>query len=140
MRKQYQNLCLALFCISVVLVVPLRSWAQSAQQQVQGQALVRLHCTRCHVVADINPYGGIGMTPSFGAIKSLPDWQERFEAFWTLLPHPSVVQLEGITPQRPENAPATLKQIMLRLDEVEAIMAYIHTLPAKDLGATIIYK
>ena len=24
-----------------------------------GRQLVREHCTRCHVVADINPYGGI---------------------------------------------------------------------------------
>jgi len=106
----------------------------------EGRMLVRQHCMRCHVVGDMNPFGGIGMTPSFGAIKSLADWQTRFEIFWTLLPHPSVVQVEGISPPRPEQAPASLKQIVLNQAQVDAIRAFVHTLKAKDLGAPISYK
>ena len=44
----------------------------------KGEKLVRQHCTRCHVVGNLNKYGGIGSTPSFGAMKSLSDWQDRF--------------------------------------------------------------
>ena len=50
----------------------------SAEESVlkRGENLVRQHCTRCHVVGDMNRYGGIGSTPSFGAIKTMPDWKE----------------------------------------------------------------
>ena len=107
--------------------------AEQAGLLKQGEQLVRQHCTRCHVVGDLNKYGGIGSTPSFGAIKSLPDWQDRFAAFWSLLPHPSVVQVEGISPERPKGVLATTKQIVLTPAEVEAILAYIDTVPVKDL-------
>ena len=106
----------------------------------QGEKLVRQHCTRCHVVGDLNKYGGIGSTPSFGAIKSLPDWQDRFAAFWSLLPHPSVVQVEGISPERPKDLLATTKQIFLTPDEVDAILTYVDTVPVKDLGGTVRYQ
>ena len=114
--------------------------AEQAGLLKQGEQLVRQHCTRCHVVGDLNKYGGIGSTPSFGAIKSLPDWQDRFAAFWSLLPHPSVVQVEGISPERPKGVLATTKQIVLTPAEVEAILAYIDTVPVKDLGGVVRYK
>ena len=106
----------------------------------KGEVLVRQHCTRCHVVADLNKYGGIGSTPSFGAIKSLPDWQDRFAAFWSLLPHPSVVQVEGLSPERPKGFLATTKQIFLDMNDVDAIQAYVDTVPVKDLGVGISYR
>ena len=114
--------------------------AEQAGLLKQGEQLVRQHCTRCHVVGDLNKYGGIGSTPSFGAIKSLPDWQDRFAAFWSLLPHPSVVQVEGISPERPKGVLATTKQIVLTPAEVEAILAYIDTVPVKDLGGGVRYQ
>ena len=106
----------------------------------KGEVLVRQHCTRCHVVGDLNKYGGIGSTPSFGAIKSLPDWQDRFAAFWSLLPHPSVVQVKGLSPERPKGLLATTKQIFLNMDDVDAIQAYVNTVPVKDLGVGISYR
>lgn len=106
----------------------------------QGEKLVRQHCTRCHVVGQLNKYGGIGSTPSFGAIKSLPDWEDRFAAFWSLLPHPSVVQVEGLSPERPKGVLATTKQIILSPNEVEAILAYVDTVPVKDLGGGVSYQ
>lgn len=114
--------------------------AEQAGLLKQGEQLVRQHCTRCHVVGDLNKYGGIGSTPSFGAIKSLPDWQDRFAAFWSLLPHPSVVQVEGISPERPKGVLATTKQIVLTPAEVEAILSYIDTVPVKDLGGGVRYQ
>jgi mono/diheme cytochrome c family protein len=47
----------------------------------RGLKVVREHCTRCHVVPGINPYGGIGSTPSFSAMKWLDDWAYRFKFF-----------------------------------------------------------
>lgn len=114
--------------------------ADQTDRLSQGELLVRQHCTRCHVVGDLNKYGGIGSTPSFGAIKSLPDWSDRFAAFWSLLPHPSVVQVDGISPERPKDMPATTKQIFLTVDEVEAILTYVDTVPVKDLGGGVAYQ
>lgn len=97
----------------------------------EGQQLVREHCTRCHVIADINPYGGIGSTPSFEAMKNLPDWRMRFEVFFTLPPHPSVVRIEGISEERPENLPAFSHEIVLTPVDVENILLYVDTLERK---------
>ena len=106
----------------------------------KGEKLVRQHCTRCHVVGNLNKYGGIGSTPSFGAMKSLADWQDRFATFWSLLPHPSVVQVEGLSPERPKGLLATTKQIFLNMDDVDAIQAYVDTVPVKDLGGGVNYR
>ena len=116
------------------------AYASDAGLLEQGEKLVRQHCTRCHVVGQLNKYGGIGSTPSFGAIKSLPDWEDRFDAFWSLLPHPSVVQVEGLSPERPKGVLATTKQIILSPNEVEAILAYVDTVPVKDLGGGVSYQ
>lgn len=125
--------CAGLFSISAV-------HASDAGLLKQGEKLVRQHCTRCHVVGQLNKYGGIGSTPSFGAIKSLPDWEDRFAAFWSLLPHPSVIQVEGLSPERPKGVLATTKQIILSPNEVEAILAYVDTVPVKDLGGGVSYQ
>ncbi|XDZ66089.1 hypothetical protein AB8880_01465 [Alphaproteobacteria bacterium LSUCC0684] len=96
-----------------------------------GRQLVREHCTRCHVIGDINPYGGIGSTPSFEAMKNLPDWRARFEVFFILPPHPSLVRIEGVSEDRPENLPAFSHEIVLTPMDVENILAYVDTLERK---------
>ena len=135
----YSAVC---FCVWAV-IVPFggsQAYAGDTALLEKGERLVRQHCTRCHVVGDLNKYGGIGSTPSFGAIKSLPDWQDRFAAFWSLLPHPSVVQVEGLSLERPKGLLATTKQIFLNMDDVDAIQAYVNTVPVKDLGGGISYR
>jgi len=97
----------------------------------EGRQLVREHCARCHVIADINPYGGIGSTPSFEAMKNLPDWRMRFEVFFILPPHPSVVRVEGISEERPENLPAFSHEIILSPMDVDNILVYVDTLERK---------
>ncbi len=130
------------FCVWAVIAPfgGIQAYAGDTALLEKGERLVRQHCTRCHVVGDLNKYGGIGSTPSFGAIKSLPDWQDRFAAFWSLLPHPSVVQVAGLSPERPKGLLATTKQIFLDMDDVDAIQAYVNTVPVKDLGGGISYR
>ena len=144
----FQSLLISLLnkttCLSLLAVVGLFGGmqAQASDRALleKGEVLVRQHCTRCHVVGDLNKYGSIGSTPSFGAIKSLPDWQDRFTAFWSLLPHPSVVQVKELSPERPKSLLATTKQIFLNMDDVDAIQAYVETVPVKDLGGGISYR
>jgi len=95
-----------------------------------GKQIARQHCTRCHVVGEMNKYGGIGSTPSFGAIKTMADWSQRFEVFFTLPPHPAVVAVEGITEDRPDSLPAFVSQITLTADELENLLAFIDQLPS----------
>lgn len=103
----------------------------------EGERLSLLHCARCHVVSDKNRFGGIGSTPSFAAMRSIDNWLERFLNFWDENPHPSFLQVEGMTdpfdPQRPPHvAPIEITQ-----DELAAIVAFAGTIEPKDLGAAI---
>ena len=91
----------------------------------EGRAIVAEHCTRCHVVADINPKGGIESTPSFRGMKNLPDWRRRFEVFFTLPPHPALVRIDGISPERDKSRPAFVQEITLSVDDLDRILAYV---------------
>ena len=98
----------------------------------KGREIVRQHCTRCHVVPDMNPYGGIGSTPSFAALKWLSDWEHRFEVFYTLPPHPVLVNIQGITEERSASLPAFVTEIELQIDDIDAILSFVHTLETPD--------
>ena len=96
----------------------------------RGEALVRTHCTRCHVVPGMNPFGGIGSTPSFTAMKWLVDWRRRFEIFYSLPPHPAVVRIDGVTPPRDQALPAFSHEITITLEQLDDILAYVDTIKA----------
>ena len=98
----------------------------------KGREVVRQHCTRCHVVPNMNPYGGIGSTPSFAALKWLSDWEQRFEVFYTLPPHPALVKISGFSEERVASLPAFVAEIELQIDDVEAIVAFVRTLTTPD--------
>ena len=60
----------------------------------EGRKIAQLHCTRCHVVGDFNPGGGISSTPSFQLlVKRRPDYKERFETFFARRPHPAFLSI-----------------------------------------------
>ena len=99
-----------------------------------GEKLAFFHCGRCHVINKKNKYGGIGSTPSFGALRALPDWHDRFSAFWTLNPHPAFTQVDGITEPFHESRPPAIAPVELTLEEVEQIVEFATSIPAKDLG------
>ena len=98
----------------------------------RGRDIVRQHCTRCHVVPDMNPYGGIGSTPSFSAMKWLEDWARRFEIFYILPPHPSLVRIEGVSEERSASLPAFNKEIILKLEDIDDILEFVKTLKTPE--------
>jgi len=99
--------------------------AASTDLVAEGRAIVAEHCTRCHVVPDINPKGGIESTPSFTAMKNLADWRRRFEVFYTLPPHPALVTIEDVSDERDKSRPVFVQEIKLQLDDIERILSYV---------------
>ena len=102
--------------------------AASTDLVAEGRAIVAAHCTRCHVVPDINPKGGIESTPSFTAMKNLADWRRRFEVFYTLPPHPALVTIEDVSDERDKSRPVFVQEIKLQLDDIERILSYVDTI------------
>ena len=103
-----------------------------------GEDLAHLHCGRCHVVSKKNRMGGIGSTPSFGAMKNFTDWQARFSGFYSLNPHPAFTQIEDLTDPFDPERPPMVAPVELNYAEYEAILAYVGKLPVKDLGGAIV--
>ncbi|MEX0287266.1 MAG: hypothetical protein AB3N23_21885 [Paracoccaceae bacterium] len=101
---------------------------------VLGHEVSRAKCTRCHAVDDATRGWGIGSTPSFGILRALPDWEARFAAFYVLNPHPAFTQITDLTEPFPENRPSPIAPVVMDLEELEALMAYVATMPAADLG------
>lgn len=94
-----------------------------------GRDIAAKHCTRCHVVGDINPRGGISSTPSFQLlVTALSDWRDRFETFHARRPHPAVIRFEGFDY---EGNPPTTVPIVLKLKDVEALLAFVETFKKK---------
>ena len=108
------------------------SAAEVSTSVERGREIVRQHCTRCHVIPGINPYGGIGSTPSFSAMKWLDDWAYRFEIFYQLPPHPSLVRIEGVSEERSQSLPAFSKEIILKLEDVDDILEFVKTLKTPE--------
>lgn len=112
--------------------------AAAAGDKDRGAELALRVCGRCHVVDARNRFGGIGSTPSFGAMKNLPRWRDRFEAFWTLNPHPAFTQVADVTEPFDPQRPPPIAPVELTLDDVEAIVAFVVALPVKDLGGALV--
>lgn len=128
--------CLALLALlmsSNIVLAPSPARAGSASPLAQrGLAVSELHCARCHVVSERTKGFGISSTPSFRImIIALKDWRDRFETFMARRPHPAHIRLEGDDP-RPEHLPAASKEVILTLDDIEAILAYVDVM-AGDL-------
>ncbi len=122
--------------IGATLLFASSSMAQSAQSEAlekRGLELSKLHCARCHIVSEKDRFTGTSSTPSFKImIVALKDWEERFDTFMARNPHPAHIRLEG-DDARPEHLPATIREVILTLDDIEAILAYVHKM-AEDLA------
>ncbi len=102
-----------------------------------GHKVSRAKCTRCHAVDEATKGWGIGSTPSFGVLRALPNWEERFSVFFILNPHPAFTQIEDVTEPFPIERPSPIAPILLSLDELDALLAYVAAMPAADLGAPL---
>ena len=98
----------------------------------RGREVAATHCTRCHVVGNINPYGGIESTPSFIGMKYLADWERRFEEFYMLPPHPALVRIDEVSAERSDAQPVFVHEIVLTLEDVDDILDFVRTLPSPD--------
>jgi hypothetical protein len=117
--------------IGVALLIAMMGAAAPASADVdRGREVAATHCTRCHVVGDINPYGGIESTPSFIGMKYLADWERRFEEFYILPPHPALVRIDEVTAERSDDRPAFVHEIVLTLEDVDDILDFVRTLPS----------
>ena len=87
-----------------------------------GRKIATEHCSRCHVIPEFNPHGGIGSTPSFRLLAELEDGMERFETFFARRPHPSFVQVPDIAP--PTDLPTALEPVKMSRRDIEDLIAY----------------
>lgn len=99
-----------------------------------GHTVSRAKCTRCHAVDEATRGWGIGSTPSFGILRALSDWESRFAAFYVLKPHAAFTQITDLTEPFPIDRPSPISPIVLTLDELDALMAYVTAMEAADLG------
>lgn len=93
----------------------------------KGRALAEKHCSRCHVVGDFNPHGGIGSTPSLQWIKKLADWRDRFQTFYVRRPHLAFIKVKGLEPLT--KLPPYATPIEITTGDAEDIFAFIEALP-----------
>ncbi|WP_204114445.1 hypothetical protein [Shimia biformata] len=105
-----------------------------------GHVVSRQKCIRCHSVDDESRMSGIGSTPSFAVLRSLPDWEERFAVFYALNPHPSFTLIQDVTPPFPADRPSPIHPVTMTLDEVEAVLAYVAGMDPANLGAPLIHQ
>ncbi len=102
-----------------------------------GLKLSTVHCGRCHVVSDDNRMNAIGSTPSFFVLRTMGNWDDRFQAFFALNPHPSFTQVAEVTEPFPINRPSPIAPLEITLEDLDAILAYVYQLEPADLGAPI---
>ena len=119
MRRGAAALC------SVLAMTASSSTAMAADISA-GREAARQHCTRCHIVGDLNTVS-IGSTPSFQyMVNNIEDFEAKFLSFHTLRPHPAFVRIEGIPPIN--NIPSPIAPIEMTLKQVEDVAAFAATL------------
>lgn len=107
---------------------------------VAGKTLSMRHCGRCHVVSEENRMKAIGSTPSFFVLRTLADWDRRFQSFYVLNPHPAFTQVKEVTPPFPIDRPPPIIPVEMSLDDLEAILAYVSKIRPADLGAPLTHQ
>jgi len=106
----------------------------------RGEELSMTLCGRCHVIGPKNRMNGLGSTPSFAVLRAMPDWSERFQAFFALNPHPAFTQIEGLTPPFDPQRPSPIHPVQMTLEELDAILAFVSVIRAADLGKPLEFQ
>lgn len=102
-----------------------------------GRRVADIHCARCHRVHPEGTGIGIGSTPSFAALRALPDWDERFATFFVRNPHPAFLRIKDVSPEFDISRPPPIVPVQITYDEVLAVQAYVAGLTPADLGAPV---
>ncbi len=99
----------------------------------RGDKITRQHCARCHVIPGLRNMG-IGSTPSFKTmVKSkAEDWRDKFEAFFSLAPHPAFVTIQELRTER--KGPPIAAPIFLSIRQLDDLMAYVDSLAKEYRG------
>ncbi len=114
--------------IAIGLCITMSTPVRADGDIAAGRRVAEQHCSRCHVVGDFNPMGGISSTPSFQLlVKRRPDYRDRFETFYARRPHPAFVSIEGIG-RLHENLPPNAAPVELPKNAVADILAFVETL------------
>lgn len=103
----------------------------------RGKVLSLVNCGRCHVVGPENRMDGIGNTPSFAVLRTLPDWEHRFATYYALNPHQPFSRIDGVTDPYSGGRTPTIAPVDLTLRDVEDITAFAASVAPADLGAPI---
>lgn len=107
---------------------------------LRGQDASLRACGRCHVVGEINRMAGIGSTPSFAVLRTMDNWQEKFEIFYVLKPHGSFTLIPEVIEEFDETLPSPIAPVTVTLEEIEDIVAYVAGIDPADLGAPIAHQ
>ncbi len=110
------------------LLLALPAAAEAAGDRDKGRQIAIDHCSRCHVIPDYNPYGGIESTPSFRLMARRDDYLERFQNFFERPPHPVVVRVPGVAP--PTSDPAFVATFEIQPEQVDDIIAFVQSIRA----------
>lgn len=111
-----------------------------AGNAARGAILSLQHCGRCHVTGPENRMKGLGSTPSFAVLRSMPDWILRFQEFFVRKPHAAFTQIRDVTAPFPPELPSPIVPVEITLDDLEAIIAHVSTTPAADLGPPLQFQ
>ena len=118
-----------LFVIAVYLLIA--SPAGADGDAAKGRVIAADHCTRCHVVGNLNKFGGIGSTPSFQLIAGMEDGMERFQTFYARRPHPNFVRVPDLP--RFSNAPPYAIPFTVTEIGIRNLMTFVKTLKVRDI-------
>lgn len=110
------------------LLLALPSAVEAAGSKEKGRQIAIDHCSRCHVIPDHNPYGGIESTPSFRLMARRDDYLERFQNFFERPPHPVVVRVPGVAP--PTKNPAFVATFEIQPEQVDDIISFVESIRA----------
>ncbi len=119
---------------AALILVNLTCWGGQSNAQTpnaeQGKQIAAQHCSRCHVIPGRNNMG-IGSTPSFKIMvqSKSADWRDKFEAFFSLAPHPAFVTIQELRTER--LGPAIAAPIFMSLRDIDDLMAYVDSLAAE---------
>ena len=103
--------------------------ARAEGDVAHGRKIAVQHCSRCHVVGDTNPHGGINSTPSFQLLARRDDWRDRFATFHARRPHPVFVRVPDVEPWT--GLPSPVEPFTVTVKDIEDILSFVATLAPK---------